>query len=50
MRRDPANEIFQFHDLKGVKLVKMSRLGLSHLFEHKLKHVSKMPYVLLVAS
>ena len=33
----------QIHDLKGVKLVTTSRLGLSNLFEGKFKHVSKMP-------
>ena len=41
--RAPANEIFQCEDLKGVKLLTTSRLGLSHLCEHKFKHVSKMP-------
>ena len=40
--RAPANETSN-HDLKGVKLVTTSRLGLSNLFERKFKHVSKMP-------
>ena len=41
--RRPANEIFQLHDPKGVKLITKSRLSLSNLFEHKFKHVFKMP-------
>ena len=45
-----ANEIFQCHNFKGVKLVTTSRLDLGHLCEHKFKHVSKMSEVLFVAS
>ena len=37
MRPSP-NRIFNFHNPKGVKLLTRSRLGLSHLRDHKFKY------------
>ena len=36
--RPSASTVFNCHNPKGVKLLTRSRLGLSHLREHKLKH------------
>ena len=36
--RPSGSNVFNFHNLKGVKLLTRLRLGLSHLHEHKYKH------------
>ena len=36
--RPEANNIFNVHNAKGIKLLTRSRVGFSHLKEHKFRH------------
>ena len=36
--RPSPNKFFQYHNPKGIKLVTILKLGLTHLQEHKFKH------------